>query len=201
MNDIPAAVLADAEQPPTTSAPATLERIYAEVAAQRDDQKELVDLEARRKETQARIDKRRFDTLPALLMAAGTDQVGLPATGNLPAYDAKLKPYYRANIAAEWPGEKREAAFDLLEHKGGGDIIKCVVSVEFNREEIEQAHTLMEQLENHNYRPVLRRAVQWNTLTAWFKEQVEARVAFTGDEIEALGAARGHQVELKERKP
>ena len=200
MNDIPAAVLLDAEHPPAAP-PATLEKVRAELAAQRDDQQVLADLEARRKETQARIDKRRFDTLPALLMAAGTDQVGLPAAGNLPAYDARLKPYYRANIAAEWPDERRQAAYDLLEAKGGGDIVKCVVSVEFNREELETARALAQQLSAAGLFPTLKRAVQWNTLTAWFREQVEAHHGFTGAEMEALGATHGHQVELKERKP
>jgi hypothetical protein len=199
MNGIPTAVLVDAERP-LAIAPATLETVRAELAAQRDDQQVLADLEARRKETQARIDKRRFDTLPALLMAAGTDQVGLPAAGNLPAYDARLKPYYRANIAAEWPSEKREAAFDLLEAKQGGDIIKCVVSVEFNREEIDEARTLVQKLGEAGLIASLKRTVQWNTLTAWFREQVEAHRGLSGAEMEALGATHGHQVEIKERK-
>jgi hypothetical protein len=62
MNDIPAAVLMDSardQEAPST----TLERVREELAAQRDDQQTLADLEARRKETQARIDKRQAQTL------------------------------------------------------------------------------------------------------------------------------------------
>jgi hypothetical protein len=200
MNDIPAAVLADAAGAPLAP-PDRLEQVRAELAAQRDDLKELADLEIRRQDVKARLEKRRFDILPALLMAAGTDQVGLPAAGNLPAYDARLKPYYRANIAAEWPEEKREAAFDLLEAKHGGDIIKCQVIVEFNREQLDAAYRLASHLEHDwGYRPAVRRTVQWNTITAWFREQVESHRGFTGAEMDALGATHGHQVELKERK-
>jgi hypothetical protein len=88
----------------------------------------------------------------------------------------------------------------LLEEHGGADIIKCVVSVEFNREEINDARELVGALRKMNLSPFMRRTVQWNTLTAWFKEQMEAHRGFTGAEMEALGATFGHQVELKERK-
>lgn len=138
------------------------------------------------------------ETLPAMFAEVGIDKLGLPAEGNLPAYDAALGPYYKASISAEWPSEKQDAAFDWLEKHEHGDLIKNTFVIELGRDDAERARDLRKALEKAGFAYANKRAVSWNTLTAWLKEQVEK--VGTTPPLDLLGATVGSVVKLKERK-
>lgn len=177
-----------------------LAQLRALAAQLRDGELEQSNLEGRLEETKAALHKLRHVALPDLMDDVGVDKVGLPASGNLPAADAVMKPYYRASIAAEWPDERRAAAFDILIAEDAEDLIKYSVTVEFGRGEEEQAHQLMELLKGEGFEPRTKLSVSWNTLTAWIRERFENERPLAPDTLEKLGGFVGRIVTLKARK-
>src|SRR5262245_52600128 len=65
--------------------------------------------------------------LPDLFNELGIAELTLQKEGNMPAYTAKLKPFFTAGIAASWPEEKREEAFAYLTSIGAQDLIKTKI--------------------------------------------------------------------------
>ncbi len=126
------------------------------------------------------------------------DSLGLPAEGNLPAYDTELKPYYKANIPVDWEPERRQAAFDYLDEQNAGDIIKSVFIVAIPRGKRAVALKVQKALEKLKVEYTADLSVPWNTLTAWVKESVEKHK--TVPNLDVLGATVGQVVNLKERK-
>ena len=149
-------------------------------------------------DAKAEYNRLRHDELPDLMDMAGVDRVGLPAHGNLPACDAVCGPYYHANIAADWPAERRGAAFDWLEKEGHGDLVRVTVSVAFGKAEMEAAQTLAESLRQVGYAPAIAMAVPWTTLTAFVREQIERHQVTPP--LDLLGATVGRVVKIKARK-
>lgn len=64
-----------------------------------------------------------------------------------------------------------EAAFQWLEENGHGDIIKSLLSIQFNKEEGETAKALLASLEAQGLSVGFKRSVHPSTLKAWGKEQ------------------------------
>ena len=164
----------------------------------RDAEREKSDIEDRLSEKNKQIQELRFKTLPDLMHEAGVDRLGLPAQGNLPPCDAKLSPYYHANIAADWPPEKRQAAFDWLEQNGHGDLLKVTVSVSFSKSQMDEARALEGQLVDMGHAPLVIPSVPWSTLTAWLREQVEKY--HSQPPLETIGGTVGSVVKLTPRK-
>lgn len=139
----------------------------------------------------------RHKTLPDLMALIGTDRIGIPGA------DADLveKPYYRANIAAEWTQERKDAAFAYLEGRGDGALVRTQVTVSFGKGELRFAkmleRTIRESKRFGKFEPVVARTVPWNTLTAFVKEQVEKGRTL---DLEVLGATVGRIAEIKKRK-
>lgn len=175
-----------------------LSALRDKIARVRDLQKTKADLEARLKETNKELDASYFRELPDLMDAAGVTLVEIPPEGDLPAITAKVGPYYRANIAADWPPERRAAAFKWLDDNGHGDLIKTNVTVPFARDEREEARKLVAKLEAEGLPTVIGEAIPWATLTAWLKEMVEKHNA-TDLPLETLGATVGRVVTLKSK--
>ena len=166
----------------------------------RDIDREIEDVQTKLSDLNSKKQKMQFEELPELLNKAGVDHVGLPAEGNLPAYDAKLKPYYRANIAADWEPERRQKAFDYLIKSGNEDLIKTTITIRLGRGDHKLLATIKRLL-----KPVMKKldfavdmAVQWNTLTSFLKNQIEVEKEVVP--LETLGASVGEIVELKPRK-
>lgn len=145
-------------------------------------------------------------TLPDYMIKVGQDRIGLAEFG----VDLVLEDYYHANISSDWEPERRQAAFDWLESRGHGDLVKCVLTVPFPRFMLAAARWLQQRLREmlipdeytddtgqHFPEALVEMTVPWNTLTAFVKEQVRA-----GNEIdlEMLGATVGKVVKIKERK-
>jgi hypothetical protein len=166
--------------------------------ALRDKMREAQDLKERLAALNAEINDIQHAQLVDLMQEAGTDHLGLPAQGNLPACDAKMRPYYHANIAADWEPEKRQAAHDWLEREGHGDILKATVRVQFGRRDLAAARELEAELRSMGLHPDVQVDVPWSTLTAWLKEQVEKY--HRTPPLDLLGAKIGSVVKITERR-
>lgn len=136
--------------------------------------------------------------IPEKFEAVFIDKLGLLPEGNLPGYDAQLRPYYRASIPADWPEEKREKAFAYLEDNDAGDLIGNLFSVSLGRGTSKQQERLRRALQKTGVAFTEKKAVNWNTLTAWVKEQIEKHQ--TMPDLETLGAKVGKIINLKPRK-
>lgn len=177
-----------------------LQRIIAKASAARDKAAEIDDLEQRL--TEARSDLTRITRmeLPDLLDEAGTDSIGLEASGNLPAMDITLKSIYSANIAAAWSEARRAEAFAWLEANGHGDLIKTEVTIAWPRELRDKAIEFIDFFRRRyvGLVPEITEAVHKQTLSAWFKQQVR-----NGGELpplDVLGASTWRVAEMKERQ-
>lgn len=193
---IAAAMKTDAAAPPSE---ASLERVRAQLRLSRDKSREKEDLEARLKTVNEEINTISQKTLPDLFVEVGIDKLGLPAEGNLPAYDAALVPYYHANISADWPPEKQEEAFAYLaKEPGGEDMIKTVITIALGRGDRKTAAKVEKALDKLKVPYNRTLGVPWNTLTAWVREQVEKHKHTPS--LDLLGATVGRVVKLKPRK-
>lgn len=178
--------------------PDRLEAITTALRRVRELKLDLEDWERRRKDANIELNELVFRRLPDLFQAAHTTTLGLAPEGNLPGYMAALKPYYKANISAEWPPEQQAAGYATLRELNGADLVRNTVTVEFGRGEDEAATLLTYWLQEHGLLYTRGQAVPWNTLTAWIREQcTKFKREFTREQLEALGATVGHVVEVK----
>lgn len=173
----------------------TLKRLSSKCEELRDVELEIKNLEERLSELNTRKYKIEREELPELMSEAGTDKVGIPASGNQPGYDLKLVPFYNANIAAKWEPDRRAAAFTYLETIGAGDLIKTEITIKLPRDQHDKAASLIKKLEK--FGPEVKESVHSATLTSWLKEKSEA-----GDDVnlEIIGGQVGQIVKPKARK-
>lgn len=137
-------------------------------------------------------------TLPDAFAEAGLRRLDLDASGNLPAYVAQLKPYYKAVISAEWSVERQNAAFDWLAERDAEDLVKTTITVELGMRERDAAKNIGNILRVAGVAYSEQLAVPWNSLTAWLKEQVEKHHAeFSAGDLERIGAQVGRVVEVQ----
>ena len=140
-----------------------------------------------------------FDQLPALMDAAGVDRLGLPAHGNYPAMNVELTPYYKANIAAGWPEEKRQAAFTALTELGHEDLIKTEITIAVPRGEHHIVQDLLDMIAcDYGLAGRAAESVHSSTLSAWLREQIEANNPLPP--LDVIGATVGRIAQIKERK-
>ncbi len=171
----------------------------------RSDMRRARDLEMRSRELQEAIAACQDElqtllnaTIPEKFEALGIDKLGLLPEGNLPGYDAQLKPYYKAGIPASWPADQQARAFGYLEEHDAGDLIRNTFTVELGRGTTKQQERLRKALAKTGVAYVEKRAVNHNTLTAWVREQIEKHQ--TMPDLETLGARVGKIINLKPRK-
>lgn len=175
-----------------------LDQLREKVKAAKELERVKADLEERLKEANEALSKVYYEILPDLMAQAGVAQITVEAWGNMPRVVAKAKPYYHANIAANWPPEKRQAALGWLEENGHGDLIKTEVAANFPRGEHAKALEFARLAKKAGATPALKETVHFQTLTAWLREQVEDKRVLPP--LETLGATIGRVVELKEVK-
>jgi hypothetical protein len=162
---------------------------------------EIAALEKKLEERKAESNQIRQKTLPDLFAEIGTDNIGLPEAGEFGS-DVVVENYYKAGITADWDEARRQRGFAELGRLGGDALIKTVVSVVFGKGEIEKARQLDEMIRaspiGNTHIPEISMAVQWNTLTSFLKERIEA-----GDQIENaedLGLSTGRIAKIKPRR-
>lgn len=136
--------------------------------------------------------------LVELFMMAGIDHLGLPAEGNMPAYDAVLKPYYKAVIASSWEQDKKDEAFAALEKIKAGDLIKTIITVKLPLKSQKLTQRVLKALKLLKVPFSLERNVPWTTLTSFVKERMEKQKPLPP--LSVIGADVGQIVELKRRK-
>lgn len=151
--------------------------------------------------------------LPDMMLAAGVDTIGIPKEGNYLGWDYNLETFYRANIAAKWPHEKREAAFNYIKSMGAEDLIKTEVVVYFPKGGAKLAQKLVSHIKKIKMKPPkgkkvapkiraeLSRSIPHGSLSAWLKELVEKRHKVpSASDLEKIGGAIGRIVKPEERK-
>jgi hypothetical protein len=125
------------------------------------------------------------------------DKLGLPEAG----VDVEVKPFYHANIKADWPEDQRKRGFKALDDAGHGDVVKCVLSIEFDKGDYEDAkeieRLILDSKWGNQYDVEIVETVPWNTLTAIVKKDVENGKKV---DLEALGATVGRAASIKKRK-
>jgi len=139
-------------------------------------------------------------SLPEFMQSIKQDKIGLPDD----EVDLELARWYSANIAANWPSERKSEAYDWLVDNGHGDLIKTTLVYTFGREELDLAKSFKNIIEKHarqlglgELEGQLKMGVHSGTLTSFVKEQTEAGVALP---LDLLGAQMGHIVKIKKRK-
>lgn len=173
----------------------TLKKLSTKCEELREVELEIANLEERLANLNSRKYRIEREELPELMSEAGTDKIGIPANGNMPAYDLKLAPYYNANIAAKWEPERRAAAYAYLEKVKAADLIKTQIIINLPREDRKKAKALLKTLKK--FKPEVKESVHSGTLTSWLKEKTEA-----GDDVnlEMIGGQVGQIVKPKTRK-
>lgn len=176
-----------------------LDKLKEAVAYARDYEYEKTDLEARLKEVNIKLNDIYFNSLPSLFDEVGVTEITIEADRNMPAYKATASPYYRANIAAGWPDEKREAAFNYLVENGHGGLISEELIVKANRDDPKAKAALSKLLaaaEKAGLSATDRLNVNHATLTAWLKDMIENKG--TVPPLDLIGATVGRVVKLKD---
>lgn len=177
----------------------TLEAARTLVQRARDIDAEIADLEGRRSTLAAELFDIRTKKLVDLMSAVGIRALSVAAAGNLPGYEAKLKPYYKASISADWEPARRDAAFAWLEQDKSGDLIKHVFVIDLDRDSLEDADAVRNAMKVLGIEFTESKTVHHGTLTAWLKEQVEKKKR-KDIPLDVIGAATGQLVEVKPLK-
>lgn len=200
MSDGPPAELLRAAQntPLPQASEDKLQKLRKAVAEVRDLEKVKADQEEALKATNVALYEQYFKHLPDLLDGVGVPSIELAPEGNMPGVVAKVEPYYKANISADWEPEKRQDAFTWLDTNGHGDLIKTEVIVSFNRDMRGDALKFAEEQRAAGYSVTTKENVPWATLTSWLKEMVEKHKIMPP--LETLGATVGRVVKLKPTK-
>jgi hypothetical protein len=128
------------------------------------------------------------------------DHIGIPAEGNRPAVDAKLRKEYKASIPESWPDNKRQTAFATLDELDMSDLQKITFTVIFEAGNRAPAANFGEYLKAENLDFSVKRAVHHATLSAALKERCEAGFVPSLLQLEAIGGYIGTSVDLKTRK-
>lgn len=178
-------------RPPSEDA---LARVRDRVRQTVDLEMQIEDLEQRLAEKREQLNQIRHGELPTLFEEVGIDRLGLDASGNVPAYDAELSPYYHANLKPEnMPEAFRK--FRWLE-----PMQKHTVKVEFGRGESAVAKKFIASLKKQRLDYSNAVGVPWNTLTAEIRRRHEDGEPLSPADLEILGATVGRVVKLKKRK-
>ena len=190
--------------------PDKLEAVRDALRRDRDLRAEIADMTESLKQKAADLLALEHAELPDMFAQLGLTTLGLEAQGNRPAVNFRLAPYYKANIATDWPAERREAAFTWIAArdpdtdgpgpKGGDnpDIIKTVITLTFGRDERERAQKWEQYIRECGVTPAVKLDVPWNTLTAFVRELVEERKIMPP--LDLLGAQVGRIVTIKPEK-
>lgn len=197
----PQALLDTIAKSPPALQPDRLAELRQRVARVRELRQTVADLTQRITAANKEIQELTFKELPDSFQQLGILNLGLDAAGNLPAYDAEVKPFFHANIAADWLPDERDRGFNKLTEMGAEDLIKTVITIQLGRGEVTLARKVMTGLEKAKVAFEVKQDVPWASLTAWVKEQhTKQRREFSQGDLEAIGAKISTVVDVKPRK-
>ena len=135
---------------------------------------EIAQIEEQLKNKKAEADDIGSRVIPELLAEQGLSEIKL-ADGS----KVSVKKEFRATVPKD--DTKRENALQWLRTNGLGDIIKNNVSVTFGKGEDDKAKQLLDLAAENGYEPQQKSDVSWNTLTALYRERVEAGLDMPSD--------------------
>lgn len=190
-----------------------LEELKKLIRQYRDDKFEVDNILQSAQEKNKALNELKRKIIPEFMQEIGVPSITLEAEGNYPAFTTECKPFYAANIAADWPPELREAAFEYIEKLGYGELIKTFVTFAFPRE---LQKTVVPFLKNckdmeitvtekdgskTNFKlpvPEVQRTIHPGTLAKWLREQVEKGGAIP--DLDKIGGFVGVVADVKEVK-
>ena len=148
--------------------------IAAECVKLKAKEDEIAALEEQLKNKKLEADDIGSRVIPELLAEQGLSEIKL-ADGS----KVSVKKEFRATVPKD--DTKRENALQWLRTNGLGDIIKNNVSVTFGKGEDDKAKQLLDLAAENGYEPQQKSDVSWNTLTALYRERVEAGLDMPSD--------------------
>jgi len=166
----------------------------------RDDDAELQDLKERVRIKEGAL-RFMFETqLPMLMTELGFDHIGVPAEGNLPGVDFKLKKTITANISSNWSDEQKQNGFEVLKKYDAEALIKAQVKAILPKGQVDLARRLLAQAEKLGISASLTEEVHYQTLSADDREVYSEGTVLSTKDLEAIGAFVGLVVKPTERK-
>ena len=135
---------------------------------------EIANLEEQLKDKKAEADDISSRVIPELLAEQGLSEIKL-SDGSKVA----VKKEFRCTLPKD--EVKRELAYKWLRNKKLGDIIKNNVFVTFGKGEDDKAKQLLNLAAENGYEPQQKSDVAWMTLTALFRERIEAGLDMPSD--------------------
>lgn len=184
--------LAEGSEPVRNSA--TLEHLRKRAAYVRDETIAITESQERLDERKKALRQILERELVDLFHEVGTDLQGLPAEGNMPAYDVSLKEWVSAKI----PDQFKDAAHDWFEEQGHGDIVRHTFTVSLGVDDEARANKLRKLLQKEFPDEYLEeRKIHSSTLLAFVKEQRRLGEVLPA---EILGINSGDIVLVEERK-
>src|SRR5262245_38164094 len=187
MKRIPKETLAAALEDKKVVPEDKLERIRDLATTARELDLEIRDEEERLKQRKKRLAALLELELPDLMGEVGIDNVGVPAKGNMPAFDIKVVTERSANIAAGWEEERRQEAIQWLIDNGHGDIVKSSLRIDFPREKIEEARAAADLISDKFGIDVeVSESVHPQTMSAWFREACASHLVLPA--LDLIGA-------------
>lgn len=178
------------------ASPQAIEAIREKLRAARDLKIEIQSIEERGKARRADLYKIERAELPEMFSRAGIDNLGLPPEGNMPGYDAQLKPYYSANIAAAWEDAKKAIAYNYLKDEKAEDLIKSVIVIRLKMGSTKIRKAVMAALKKLKVEYEISLSVHSASLTSWLKHRVEDGKP---PKLDLIGAEVGQVVKIDPR--
>jgi hypothetical protein len=176
-------------------------------------------------ETQRELTEMKKKTIPEFMEKVQVPSITVDpeVVGNVsyPAFTAERKPFYSANIAADWPPTLKEQAFAYVEKMGYGELMKTFVTFAFPRDlqpavvpflKACKSLKLVAVVEEVNAKgkkvkrrrefdvpvPEVEKTIHSGTLTKWLREQVENEGNVP--DLDKIGGFVGTVAEIKEVK-
>ena len=135
---------------------------------------EIANLEQQLKDKKAEADDISSRVIPELLAEQGLSEIKL-ADGS----KVSVKKEFRCTLPKD--EVKREQAYEWLRNEKLGDIIKNNIFVTFGKGEDDRAEQLLNLAAENGYEPQQKSDVAWMTLTALFRERIEAGLDMPSD--------------------
>lgn len=185
---------ADASAPPPQD---KLDKITELMGELRDIEVALTDIEERRSKLSERKRQILEKDLVDAMDGAKVKNMTLDATGNLPSLKVECGAYYHANIAADWPEEKRKKSFAWIDRYHPG-MLRSTITVSCGKGTRAQQKKIMALAAKLKMPASCEFGVPWNTLTAFVREQIEEEKRTPP--LDLLGATVGRVVKIIKQK-
>lgn len=150
---------------------------------------EVAALETRLKTVKSDLQRVEEHDLPEAMDAVGMEEFKLTDGTKI-----KISTFYNASISPD----RKDEAFEWLDERGHGGLIKTEVSLEFGRGELDVAREFMVWLksEKPDLSPEFAQSVHWQTLRAFVREQIESPTEDATLPLDLFGVFIGRKAKL-----